>query len=148
MNKEEISKYRSEVIERAINIEWLMSIVICQHYFKKVMDKFLFEVMYDEYCSFALKRRIIEKIVNEGSINIQKLNRIITIRNYFAHRNQEIVSKASPEQPFVPDPRDTDKPIDFVSLYNEFTKLTKEIELALVNIYIQKGGELKEESEN
>jgi len=65
MNDNNISKYRSEVIERAINIEWIMSAIICQHYFKKVIMPFLLEVLYDEYFSFALKRRILEKIVKD-----------------------------------------------------------------------------------
>ena len=57
------SKYRSEVIERFINIEWLLNAIITQHYFKRMVSSFLFEVLYDEYFNFGLKRRIIEKII-------------------------------------------------------------------------------------
>ena len=68
MDNNNISKYRSEVIEKAINIEWIMSAIICQHYFKKTILPFLLEVLYDEYFSFALKRRILEKIVKDETL--------------------------------------------------------------------------------
>lgn len=56
MDKDEISKCRAEVIERFINIEWIINAIISQHYLKRVVVSFILEVLYDEYFSFALKR--------------------------------------------------------------------------------------------
>ena len=71
MDKENISKYRAEVIEKFINIESIIDVIISQHYFKLPNKSFIFEVLYDEYFSFALKRRILEKIIR--SIDGQKV---------------------------------------------------------------------------
>jgi hypothetical protein len=143
----QMSKYRAEVIEKTINIEWLMSAVICQHYFGRVIKPFLLEVLYDEYFSFALKRRILEKIVdNLDGRKLQDLNRLNTIRNYFAHCNQEMFEgpDAPPKggQGQVIDPRKLDRAIDFEGLYNEFTQIVGEVEKYLAAIYLDKGGEL------
>ena len=73
------SKYRSEVIERFINVGWLLNAIITQHYFKRIVSSFLFEVLYDEYFNFGLKRRIIEKIIpNINGQRLQDLNRLNT----------------------------------------------------------------------
>jgi hypothetical protein len=134
------SKHRSEIIERSINIEWLMAAVISQHYFKFANTSFLFDVLYDEQCSFSLKRRIIEKITTPNKINIQSLNRLSTIRNYFAHCNQEVANVSAPNDFFVPDPRNPEKPVDFASLYEEFTRIAPSIEQSLLDCYREKGG--------
>jgi len=150
MTKEnKISNYRSEVIERTINVEWLMNSIISQHYFKRVIRNFLLEVLYDEYFSFGLKRRIIEKITEDIDIQqIQKLNRINTIRNYFAHCGQEMFKGNAPPPPnskgSVPDPRRVDSTIDFEKLYNEFMDIIGDVEKYLGEIYQVKGGELYE----
>ena len=147
LKNSQISKFRSEVIEKTINVEWLMNSIICQHYFGKVIFPFTLEVLYDEYFSFALKRRIIEKIVEDfDKKRLQDLNRLNTIRNYFAHCNQEIF--LGPEIPpegakgQVIDPRKTDRAIDFEKLYEEFTQIIGEIETYLATVYVEKGGEL------
>ena len=146
--KAQISEYRAQVIERTINIEWLMNAIICQHYFSRVVKPFLLEVLYDEYFSFALKRRILEKIVdNLDKRRLQDLNRLNTIRNYFAHCNQEIFG--GPDVPpevaegRVIDPRKLDRAIDFEGLYNEFTQIVGEVEKYLATVYLDKGGELE-----
>jgi len=140
----ELSQWRSEVIERAINIEWLISAIICQHYLRKTYQHFLFEVLYDEYFSFALKRRILEKTVPEARREIQALNRINTIRNYFAHCNQLLFEKGEHEGK-VPDPRDLHKELAFEDLYEEFTSIAGEIEEWLAGVFRSKGGVLCKE---
>ena len=83
MDEEKLSRYRSEVIERFINIEWIINAIISQHYFKRVLLPFVLEVLYDEYFSFALKRRVLEKIIKTiDNQKVQDLNRLNTIRNY------------------------------------------------------------------
>jgi len=147
MDNDGISRYRSEVIERTINIEWLMSAIISQHYFKRVMKPFLLEVLYDEYFSFALKRRILEKIIeNPDRKMLQDLNRANTIRNYFAHCNQRVLDavdfpKKEAEGEVI-DPRKLDRTIDFEKLYDEFTEIIGELEKYLATVYLEKGGEL------
>ncbi len=143
MNEQMISKYRSEVIERFINIEWIINAIICQHYFKRVLKPFLLEVLYDEYFNFGLKRRILEKIVeNIDNSKLNDLNRVNTIRNYFAHYNQQIIEGSDPKvEGIIFDPRKIDRPVDFEKLHKEFMSIAGGVEEFLIIIYKQKGGE-------
>ena len=145
MNQKILSKYRSEVIEKFINCEMVMNAIISQHYFKKIITSFLFEVLYDEYFSFGLKRRILEKIVpGLERKKIDDLNRLNTIRNYFAHCNQEFFKGS--EMPgegarwIVPDPKDIEKGIDFEKLYKEFIEKEEGVVEYLVGIFKEMGG--------
>jgi hypothetical protein len=144
MTADQLRQWRSEVIERAINAEWLMSAIISQHYFKRVSKPFLLEVLYDEQFSFALKRRILEKIIDDPDSHksIQDLNRLGTIRNYFAHCGQEITPIGG--TPFVPDPRKPENAIDFAALYAEFTALAPRVESFLAEVFRAKGGQMVE----
>lgn len=144
MKEEKLSKYRSEVIEKFINIEWIINAIISQYYFRKVLQPFVLGVLYDEYFSFGLRRRVLEKIIPSlDKSKIEDLNRLNTIRNYFAHCNQQIfkVFKGSkPEEGFVPDPKNTKKAIDFEKLYTEFVSKEKEVTKYLFGIYKDIGG--------
>ena len=147
MNRETLSKYRSDVIEKFINCEMIISAIISQHYFKKIFIEFLLEVLYDEHFTFGLKRSILEKIVPDlNKAKINDLNRLNRIRNYFAHRNQEFFF--GPEKPepgtkgVIPDPRDVKKEIDFEKLYKEFIKKEPEVTRYLADIFIGLGGEM------
>lgn len=147
MDDEVISKYRSEVIERTINVEWIMNIIISQHYLKRVVKPFILEVLYDEYFNFALKRRILEKIVESfDSGKLQVLNRINTIRNYFAHCNQRLFEgtdiPTEEDEGKIVDPRRPDRAINFEKQYKEFMSIIDDLEKYLVTIYLEKGGEL------
>ena len=146
---DELSKWRAEVIERFINVEWLINAIICQHYLKKTFKNFLLEVLYDEYFSFALKRRILEKILSQidnqnNKSKIDQLNRINTIRNYFAHCNQQFFEKGD-DIGKVLDPRKTDRAINFKTLYEEFMSIAGDIELWLSEIFESMGGTLEKE---
>jgi hypothetical protein len=145
MDATELKGCRSEVIERAINAEWLVSAIICQHYFKKVFLPFLLEVLFDEQFSFSLKRRVFEKIVDHGDskARIQDLNRLGTIRNYFAHCGQEIVPIETGEG-YTPDPRKPDKPVDFAALYAEFREIAPRVELFLKDVFVSMGGRVSD----
>jgi len=150
MDKKTLSKYRSEVIEKFINIEWIINAIISQHYFKRVLIPFVLEVLYDEYFSFALKRRILQKIIPDlDNKKIQDLNRLNTIRNYFAHCGPEFfkISEIPKPEPkgIVPDPRtrDLEKGIDFEKLYGEFIEKDREVTTYLGKIYTNLGGTLE-----
>lgn len=145
---ESISKCRSEVIERTINIESIINSIISQHYFGRVLMPFLLEFLYDEYCTFALKRRVLEKIVPDiDKKKVQDLNRLNTIRNYFAHCNQVLIEGPDPTDPTavskVIDPRKPDRGIDFKELHKEFLEIAGPVEKYLVRVYMAKGGILQ-----
>ena len=139
---DELSSMRATVIEKSINIEWLANAIISQHYFGRVKIAFVSEVLYDEYCSFALKRRVLLKICPELRGNFEKdLGRINTIRNYFAHCGQQIIEGPDPSGPTrIPDPKNFAKSIDFAGLYKEFCALEKPIVEQLFAVYKGKGG--------
>lgn len=136
---------RSEVIERAINIEWLMALVICQHYFRMLRSDFLFEVLYDEYFNFGLKVAIILKICKPATQQEQDLRRVGRIRNQFAHLGPHVATSAKPSDFFVPDPHKPDQPVDFESLYGEFQSLTGRVEEFLGQALLATGGQLSTE---
>jgi hypothetical protein len=151
MNKATLSKYRAKVIERFINVEWIINVIISQHYFKRVALPFILEVLYDEYFSFALKRRILEKIIdNINNQKVQDLNRLNTIRNYFAHCDQEIIKVLDTEirggkiidkvRGKTVDPRNIEREINFEELYAEFMRIVGGVEEYLVEIYKDLGG--------
>ena len=58
MTAEELAEARANVIERAIHIESMLDAIISQHYLSHVSQKFLFEVLYDEWFSFGFKVKI------------------------------------------------------------------------------------------
>lgn len=141
MGKKEISKYRSEVIEKFINIEWLINVIISQHYLKTTSESFLFDFLYDEYCSFGLKRRILKKIIELDPIE-ENLNRLNTIRNYFCHCNQRVQIPQEGNKEKIIDPRDKTKEIDFEKLYNEFNKKEPKVSEYLAETFKNIGGKI------
>ena len=147
MDKDKVSKYRAEVIEKFINIEWIINAIISQHYLKRVTMPFLLEVLYDEYFSFALKRRILEKIIkNIDKQKVEDLNRLNTIRNYFAHCNQEIIEGTDKTQKGkIIDPRNIERELNFESLYFEFIEKENKVTVYLAKLYQDLGGILEKE---
>ena len=147
---EGISGFRSEVIERTINIEWLVGSIVCQHYFGKIYLPFLLEVLYDEYFSFALKRRILEKIIPDlDKKQLQNLNRVNTIRNYFAHCNTKFfLGNKKPqlgEKGKILDPKNTEKELDFENLHKEFELKECSVKKALYDLAVSLGLKVYEE---
>jgi hypothetical protein len=139
----EISQMRSEVIEKAINIEWMINSIICQKYFGYQRIDFISELLYDEYCQFALKRRVLLKICSELTKEFENnLNRLNTIRNYFAHVGPEVIDGPILQGPTrVPDPRDFSKSVDFANLHKEFLELERAISTTLFETFKAKGGQ-------
>ncbi len=88
MSSEEISKLRADVIENFIGLEALVDCIIGVHYLGKLSLAFYHEVLYDEYFSFGLKVRVLEKILSPekektAAIHFEKLRRANNIRNLF-----------------------------------------------------------------
>jgi len=120
MDKEEIKKYRGDVIERFTNIENLINVIISQKYLGKVYDKFLLEFLCDEYCNFGLKRNVLEKILSDFDSNImEKLRKLSKTRNYFAHCNLQLWQIVEQKEIII-DPHNIDGSINFEDLYKEF----------------------------
>jgi hypothetical protein len=146
MGNEVLSKKRSEVIEKSINLENIINAIISQHYFKKVVISFYLEVLYDEYFSFGLRRRILTKVVRDMEQDkLNKINRLHTIRNYFAHCGPELfdgsMSPVEGSTGRIPHPRKPEESLDFSELYTEFTKIEPEISKYLFDIYTSIGGQ-------
>jgi len=136
---------RGEVMEKSINIEWIVHAIISQHYFGRVRIDFVSQILFDEYCSFALKRRVLTKICPElqGAVE-QQLNRINAIRNLFAHVGQRVSDSLEvTAEERIPSPRDFAKSIDFDALHKEFLVLEASLLTSLVATFKKKGGVLQ-----
>jgi len=138
-NQEQVSKWRSEVIEGMISVEWYMNAVICQHYFNRVDRSFWLDVLYNEQFSFGLRRSIVERIPGK---DWQDLRRMGTIRNLFAHCDIELIDIRGGVlgQPRMPDPRKPEKDVDFAALFADFKEKRGPVEQELLNLYRKLGG--------
>jgi hypothetical protein len=141
MTKEQISLYRSEVIEKFINIEWLLNCIISQHYFSQVNRDFIFEVLYDDQCSFGLKRNIFLKAIGDvDNKKVDDLNRLNKIRNLFAHCDSQ-----DPDSPGkIIDPKNREAHIDFEQMYQEFIRLAPGVIQYLFPLFQGRGGKVNE----
>ncbi|MCF7846740.1 MAG: hypothetical protein K9M51_01595 [Candidatus Gracilibacteria bacterium] len=142
----EISQWRSEVIEKFINLEWLINSIISQKYLKACSYPFLFDFLYDVNCTFALKRNVLFKISPDFPEK-DNLNRLNNIRNLFAHCNQELfrnISNAPPSDAIgvIPNPKNPERDICFKQLHEEFNTKEPAVARALLEIYYSLGGQL------
>jgi hypothetical protein len=135
------------VTERAANLETIIGATISTVYFGKVVLRFTFDLLADEYCSFALKRRVLLKLVpklTEVPGFVDNLNRLNTIRNYFAHVGLTVTEIPSPCAPNrTPDPRKFERSVDFEALYREFIEKEAPVVAAIIEQYKVLGGVLK-----
>jgi hypothetical protein len=138
---------RGDVIERAANLETLIGATISTVYFGRVVLRFTFDFLADEYCSFALKRRVLLKLIPtlEGVPGfVDKLNRLNTIRNYFAHVGLTVSESPSPDAPNrTPDPRKFERSVDFEALHKEFLEKETTVVAAIIEQYKVLGGVLE-----
>jgi hypothetical protein len=153
LEDQDIKKLRAEVIDKFINLETLMDAVITQHYFHQTHKQFMYEVLYDEYFSFALKRNILLTITEHPNNNVlNKLHRIGRIRNIFAHRGRVIVDwVGNSKRERVIDSKKIEKEIDFQELFKEYCDLERPVFDYLFKVFKEKGGLLildEEELEN
>jgi len=87
----------------------------------------------------------LKKIVDHPELrkHMDAINRLNTIRNYFAHCGQEMSDRGASSF-YVPDPRKPAKPIDFEVLYSEFNSLAPAIEEFLFEAFKSKGGQFSD----
>lgn len=144
MNIPEVTKARAEVIEGFIQIETLISSIISNYYVGRQNPfsfVFALEVLYDENCSFGMKRNILEKILDsimEGAdkkaaeAQFQKLFKLNKIRNLFGHCGPDIyLAKEGNDIRITPNPSNPSQRVDFDKEYQEFRKLEPEVFLWL-----------------
>ena len=95
-----------------------------------------------------LWRRILEKIIKDtNKQKVEDLNRLNTIRNYFAHCDLEIFEASDKEKKCgkIVDPRAIEKAIDFNRLYSEFMQKERGVLEYLIGLYESLGGVLSKE---
>lgn len=135
---------RQKVIERAINIENIISMLITFHFFpnkeKGIDSNFLQDVLYDPYATIAFKINLLQKCFpGFGEKNIQKLRRIFNIRNIFAHCGLRMSSSVDPKNFSVIDPKKKNEPLDYKKLTDEFNKEAEDQEKNLFELAKQSG---------
>jgi hypothetical protein len=144
MDLELLGKQRCEIIEKSINIESLINLVIGHHYFKRHNQSFLEEMLADEAFSFGLRVNVLSKI--SPSFNgLGRLHRVIRIRNRFAHCHPFFadIDSSGKEKRVAIDPKNPRETLDFDVLYAEFNKLYPSVEKELVELLKAKGGKLE-----
>ncbi len=141
----EISVQRASVIEEFIGLEALVDCVIGVHYLGRLSLAFYHEVLYDEYFSFGLKVRILEKILasdgKAGKETVQRLRRASSIRNIFAHCGVTRY-EASAGRSCVPNPRDPEEGIDYGVLYAEYSVSIPLLRDFLLQKAVEKGAKI------
>jgi len=141
-----LAEQRSEVIDQFIGLEALVDCIIGVHYLGRLSLAFYHEVLYDEYFSFGLKVRILEKILSEDDKDamnaVQLLRRANRIRNVFAHCGiTRYESKTG--QSYVPDPRNPEQGLDFEALHAEFSASIPPLRDFLLKKATEKGAQIR-----
>ena len=105
LTREELEKaylktqeYRGFIIGKAIDIEGMINAILNLYFAKESrQNEFMHKALDDEYFSFGLKIRNLEKIkLNLRKELIEKIRRINNIRNEFAHKVPGIIPKSGP----------------------------------------------------
>lgn len=145
MNFAEISKARGQVIDNFVQIETLIASIISNFYVGRQNPySFMFslQVLYDENCSFGMKRNILKKILEliqlernkkkEDGSNFEKLYKLNKVRNLFAHCGPDVfIAIEGQGKRITPSPQDPSTPIDFGGELQIFMKLFPEVFLWL-----------------
>lgn len=142
-----ISPLRSEVIEKSIAIEMLISVIISQYYLKKPRIDFITDVLYDERCTFAFKINVLIKVCPSLLDMKEKIHRLSNIRNFFAHVGMEIIEGPDPDGPSrILNPHKPTKIVNFESMHNEFIGIEQTIHARLLETYQSMGGKLEQKT--
>ena len=142
-----LKEKRGDIVEKFINIENLVSLIISRHYVPikdGISTKFTSEVLFDEYFNFGLKVKILVKILGEESSWTQELRVLSKIRSAFAHRGTVIVTHDG-EEKTVDLSEGFDKDFDYEKRYAEFLDKEKKITKKLGEVLEEKGVSIKTE---
>ena len=159
IDDKKLEEYRNKVLQRVNHTDILVSSIISSYYFKTggVSLGFLSTVLYQEPLSFSSRINMLRNILKEMELKkkdekdriikirkqIDKLDKMATIRNIFAHCELKITIKGEEEHIF--NPKDYHKSIDFEEEYQKLIKLDKEINPILFNLYEELGGKYYKE---
>lgn len=111
----QVSRWRSDVAERFINLEGVIMATVCRHCFGRLAEPLGLEVLHDEQCPLALKGSVLKKTIQDSaSEKLQDLCRPNRIRIVFAHCGLKLVGVPDPSSGarFVPDPRHVERELD------------------------------------
>lgn len=153
MDKEEIkilnnkiAQYRGVIIHDSINVEALMGAIIAIYFVKdNKNNEFNRKVIDDEYFSFGLKVRILEKLKIETYKEFfEDLRRMNTIRNTFAHQVPTL------DEGFFKKGKDgKETEINYMSdLHKEFLEKIKRVDEELHKVFMKLVEENRKEKEN
>ncbi len=154
-----LKEYRDKVLQRVNHTDMLVSSIICNYYFKIGMTPmgFLSTVLYQEPLSFKSRINMLRNILEEMVLKkkdkkdwiikirkqINKLDKMATIRNIFAHCELKI--KIEGKEEYIFNPKDFHKSIDFEEEFQKFIKLDAEVNPILFNLYEEMGGKYYKE---
>lgn len=119
---------RQEIIEKSINVENILSILITHRFFpsEAVNSTFLQIVLYDPHANTAFKVSVYEKCYQDTPKQVlEALRRLFSIRNLFAHCGLHLTSLVDPESSGVMDPKNLNTPLAFSKLREEFLRKEK-----------------------
>lgn len=114
---------RQEIIEKSINIENILAILITHRFFpgNAINGTFLQIVLYDAHVNTAFKVSVYIKCYPGTPKKVQEsLRRLFAIRNIFAHCGLQMTSLVDSESSGVMDPKKINTPLDFQQLRGEF----------------------------
>ena len=130
-----IAQYRGAIIHDSINIEALIEAIIAVYFVRdNKNNEFNRKVLDDEYFSFGLKIRILEKInIGLEKKLTEKIRKINDIRNKFAHKVPGIIPKSGPISISFDITKEAPEKIE--DLHKEFLKLLEEVKPELDKIF-------------
>lgn len=126
--REKLKQMRTDVLDEFTFLEYLIGVVISNHYLGETNFDFAIEVLHDENFSFALRRNILDKILRKkGWYNenqFQNFHNLGRIRNKFAHMGPALVDRKKGGIRY-PDPKFPEKDVDYEKHYGDFKKSSK-----------------------
>ena len=139
-HRKKLKPMRDYVLEEFPMIEWLINVIISNHYLAKNNYDFMIQVLQDSFFTFGLKLRILEKILRtKGWYDdkiFQKFRKLGNARNLFAHIGPPLFNKkrGGPHYPH-PDPKKIGQNINYEELYENFKKDSSEALDCLLDIF-------------
>lgn len=118
-------KSRADIIDRSINLEGIISLLVTNHFFPKqpLPLRFLHGVMCDANANTAFKLSVFAKCYpNFPKQLLERSRRIFNIRNIFAHCGIVVTNLVDPDRSGVLDPKHLDEPLDLEALVQEFNQ--------------------------